>query len=169
MESLNAGELSDALEFFSKAIELDPNYSEAYHSRSEVLTRLGRRDEADADIQKVKSLKSKQSNDNSHKNIKHINLNNVENVYEDLTLDVDDELDFEDDLYDYVFSDDTLESDSLLESLATPQTKSTGSAAILEYLNGKKSHGPIFSNQPIARLLLSIPKEQNPRLFLLNN
>ena len=72
MESLNAGKLSDALELFSKAIESDPHYFEAYHSRSEVLTRLGRRDEADADIQKVKSLKSKQSNNNSPKNIKNI-------------------------------------------------------------------------------------------------
>ena len=142
MESLNAGKLSDALELFSKAIELDPHYSEAYHSRSEVLTRLGRRDEADADIQKVKTLKSKKNNKNSPKNIKHINLKNVENVYEDLTLDVDDELDFEDNLYDNVFSDDTLESDSLLENLATPQTKSTGSAAILEYLDGKRQEVP---------------------------
>jgi len=60
METLNTEKLSDALELFSKAIELDPHYSEAYHSRGEVFARLGRRDEADADIQKAKSLKSEQ-------------------------------------------------------------------------------------------------------------
>jgi len=63
-------------------------------------------------------------------------------VYEDLTLDADDELDFEDDLYDYVFSDDTLESDNLLEKVSTPQTTKTGAAAILEYLNGKRQEVP---------------------------
>jgi len=142
METLNTEKLSDALELFSKAIELDPHYSEAYHSRGEVFARLGRRDEADADIQKAKSLKSNKSRNKNHKVVQNINLNNIENVYEDLTLDADDELDFEDDLYDYVFSDDTLESDNLLEKVSTPQTTKTGAAAILEYLNGKRQEVP---------------------------
>ena len=142
METLNTEKLSDALELFSKAIELDPHYSEAYHSRGEVFVRLGRRDEADADIQKAKSLKSDKGRNKNHKVVKNINLNNIENVYEDLTLDADDELDFEDDLYDYVFSDDTLESDNLLEKVSTPQTTKTGAAAILEYLNGRRQEVP---------------------------
>ena len=142
METLNTEKLSDALELFSKAIELDPHYSEAYHSSGEVFVRLGRRDEADADIQKAKSLKSDKGRNKNHKVVKNINLNNIENVYEDLTLDADDELDFEDDLYDYVFSDDTLESDNLLEKVSTPQTTKTGAAAILEYLNGRRQEVP---------------------------
>lgn len=159
METLDAKKLSKALELFSKAIELDPHYSEAYHSRGKVLAKLGRKDEADADNQKAKSLSSGTSK--KHKNnIQKIDLNDVENIYEDPTLEADDELDFEDDLYDYVFSDDTLESDNLLESLTTPQTKQTGYASILEYLNGKRQEVPwTYLFEPSANELTLVHAE----------
>lgn len=142
IETLNADKLSDALNLFSQAIALDPQYSAAYQCRSEVLARLGRKDEADADIQKVKSLKAAKLRNNGIKNIQKFNLNTVQDVYENLTQDANDELDFDTDLYDYAFSGDTLESDDLLENLATPQTKKTGFTSILEYLNGNRQEVP---------------------------
>jgi hypothetical protein len=85
-------------------------------------------------------LKKKNAKNNNQKNIRKINLDTIDDVYKDLTLDADDELDFDDDLYD--FADDTLESDSLLDGPATPQTTKTGFPAILEYLNGKREEVP---------------------------
>ncbi len=145
METLQAEKLSEALELFSKAIELDPRYHQAYHNRSLVLALLGRDDEAAADIRKAKSLKTSSAKNNKQKStnpVQKIDLKKFENIYDDLTLDADDELDFDDDLYDYVFSDDTLESDSLLAGLTTSQTKKNGYPAILEYVDGKREEVP---------------------------
>jgi len=142
---LQAERLHDALESFSLAIELDPHHPEAYRNRSAVFSRLGRAEEADSDIGKAQSLNPESPGKNSQKrpeNLQKIDLRNVESVYDDLTIDAEDDLDFDDNLYDYVFSDDLLESDSLLEGLASPQTKKSGFAAILEYLNGSREEVP---------------------------
>lgn len=140
LELLRAGKLNEALELFSTSIKLNPHFAEAYQRRGEVLAGLGRTDEAEKDIRWSKALnsdKGKNSGAVRQKTIQNINLDDIENIYEDLTLDPDDELDFDDDLYDYAFSDDNLLDDS-----TTAQTKTTGFRAILEYLNGKREEVP---------------------------
>ncbi|WP_457613913.1 tetratricopeptide repeat protein [Methanocaldococcus sp.] len=42
----NAGDVEKALEYFSKAIELDPLYKDAYFNKALALRMLGRLDEA---------------------------------------------------------------------------------------------------------------------------
>jgi hypothetical protein len=141
VEMLRAGKLNEALAQFSKAIQLDPHYSEAYSHRSQVLDRLGLTADAEADIRQAESLSGAGSGNSrrqaSPRTIGKIDLTCVDNVYEDLTIDADDALDFDDDLYDYVFSDDVLESDTLLDSFSS-RHKTAGFQAILEYLNGKR-------------------------------
>jgi len=132
----------EALPILSKAIELDPLFAEAYECRSIALTRLGRGEEADADSQMAKSIRQPKDTGSKRKrpvNIGKVDMTDIHNIYDDLTVDADDELAFDDNLYDYVFSDDELESEELLDRLVSSSEKErTGSPAILEYINGKR-------------------------------
>jgi len=47
---LNAGNMQDALQFFSKAIELDPNFARAYGSRAAANVNLGKMQDAERDV-----------------------------------------------------------------------------------------------------------------------
>ncbi len=143
MHMLHAKKLDQALESFSRAIREDPRYLEAYFSRSMVLNQLGRAEEADADVRRAYAIKSENNSSDTRDSpttVHRIDLDKVDSIYDDLAG--EDELDFDDDLYDYVFSDDSLESESLLDTLATPHTASTGFPAILEYLNGTREEIP---------------------------
>ena len=51
------GKISDALASCERAIELDPNYAEAYNNRGSILEKLGRSEEAIASYQKALSIK----------------------------------------------------------------------------------------------------------------
>ena len=140
LEFLQGDRLDDALNFFSKAINLDPLYAEAYRNRGEVLNMLGREAEANADLQRAKSLQTGAGGGSPKKvsrKIDKIDLQSVENIHGNL-LGVDDTIDFDSRLYDYVFSDDTLESDTLLASLAADKPQQLDFPAILEYLDGRR-------------------------------
>jgi eukaryotic-like serine/threonine-protein kinase len=50
IEQLNAGNMQDALQFFSKAIELDPNFARAYGSRAAANVNLGKMQDAEKDV-----------------------------------------------------------------------------------------------------------------------
>lgn len=50
IEQLNAGNMQEALQFFSKAIELDPNFARAYGSRAMVNVNLGKMQDAERDV-----------------------------------------------------------------------------------------------------------------------
>jgi len=47
---LNAGNMQDALQFFSKAITLDPNFARAYGSRAAANVNLGKMEDAEKDV-----------------------------------------------------------------------------------------------------------------------
>jgi curved DNA-binding protein CbpA len=55
--------LSEAVRYFSQAIKLDENYTEAYFYRAVVLEKQGFKLRADADFAKFKELKNKQLNE----------------------------------------------------------------------------------------------------------
>ncbi|MCL7486955.1 MAG: hypothetical protein M8357_02125 [Desulfobulbaceae bacterium] len=145
-QMLQADKLREALEFFTLAIEIDPHHSEAYRNRSAVFSRLGHTDEAAADTRMAQALNSsgipRRDKQKRPENVQKIDLNNVDSIYDDLTQDGEDDIDFDTNLFDYAFSDDILESDAILQSPANPQTKKTGFATILEYLNGRREEVP---------------------------
>lgn len=163
---LQTKKLEDALQCFSMAIEQDPQFAEAYQHRGFVLSKLGRMDEARADHEKMKSLqpagqpdeetqptespKTEEEYDDLIEDLtpsdtsSSPHMAHVDNIYDELMADPDeDEFDFDDEVYDYAFSDDTIESDDLLESLVSGDTEDhKGIAAIIEFLNGEREEVP---------------------------
>ncbi|MHB8790739.1 MAG: GspE/PulE/PilB domain-containing protein [Desulfobulbaceae bacterium] len=150
MHLLHADRLEEALIFFTRAIGRNARYAEAFRSRGEVLYMLGRVAEADADLLQAKSLQEGAGAETSTKATRKVakyDLTSVHNLYDDL-LAVDDPvgddtIDFGGGHYDYVFSDDALESDTLLASLTAGQGRQSDFPAILEYLDGRRQEAPI--------------------------
>jgi len=143
MKFLHAEKLNEALDFFTRAIELDPNHTESYKNRGEIYTMLGRIVEGNADLEKAKFLRSgKAGGSGNEVKVKKFDMKSVENVYDDVfaatSSGSDDLMDFDDQIYDYVFSDETLESDDLWDSLADEQSDKMGFPAIFEYLDGRR-------------------------------
>lgn len=150
MHLLHADRLEEALNFFTRAIDRNSGYAEAFRSRGEVLYMLGRVAEADADLLRAKSLQEGAGAGTSTKatrKVEKYDLASVHNLYDDL-LAVgdpvgDDAMDFGSGRYDYVFSDDALESDTLLASVTAGQGHQSDFPAILEYLDGRREEAPI--------------------------
>lgn len=165
MEHVHAEKLEEALQCFTRAIEQDPGYTEAYMMQSDVLKALGRNDEAQAVLQ---HLSYSNARPKDSKGVGKINLDEVDDVYDDLT-NLDDGLDFDDDLYDYVFSDDSLESEEILRGQSKGSGKDTGSAAILEYLNTTREEVPwVYLFQPTDDELTLVDEEGGePRIVSL--
>jgi Flp pilus assembly protein TadD len=53
---MNQGDLKGALADFTRVIELNPNFSSAYFSRSMVYTRMGDAQRATADLMRMNQL-----------------------------------------------------------------------------------------------------------------
>lgn len=143
MQMLHADRVREAVVFFTRAIEHDPDFAEAYRNRGEAYILLGQETEASADLQRARSLQPAMAGPKKvSRKLGKVDLQGVENVYEDLLAmgnpDEDDAIDFSGDMYDYVFSADTLESDALLPNLAASPARQQNFPAILEYLDGRR-------------------------------
>ena len=55
---ITIGQLDQAVEFFTKAIEIDPQFSDAYHNRGHIFLMTDRIIKGNADIKKAKDLRS---------------------------------------------------------------------------------------------------------------
>lgn len=162
---LQAEDLEGALGFFSRAVELDPDYTEAANMQSYIMKRLGRIDE---EQEAARELSNKNSGRLGSRKVNKINLDEVDNVVDDLAG-LDDGLDFDNDLYDFVFSDDILESEEILKGKTKSTGKENGSAAILEYLNSSREEIPwayLFQPTP-AELTLKDEEDAEPRTVFL--
>ncbi|MDW7773346.1 MAG: tetratricopeptide repeat protein [Desulfobulbaceae bacterium] len=145
LKMLHGGQLNEAIEFFSKAVELNPNFTDAYQNRGEVLKMQERFVEANLDLQTAKDLRAGRvkGTKSVHKQVAKLNMAEIENIYDAVYPDgteyeEEDTIHFKDDLFDYVFSDDTLETDSVWSGLTQKQDKTAGVPVILEYLGGKR-------------------------------
>ena len=56
IERFEAGEFQQAIDQFTKAIALDPNYAEAWERRSEAYAQLGRPQQAEDDRRHLQGL-----------------------------------------------------------------------------------------------------------------
>jgi len=144
MKLVQAGRLDEAIDFFSKAIEIDPSHGASYHNRGETYLSLDRIIEGHTDLQKAKDL---QSGRLRHKKTQapttKISINDIDNLYdtvfpEDTGDTNDDPLEFDDSFYDYVFSDDAIETEETWDGLAQTSPAKNAFPAILEFPNGNR-------------------------------
>lgn len=145
LKMLHGGYLSEAVDFFTKAIELNPNFTDAYQNRGEVLKLQGLLVEANLDLQTAKDLRAGKfsSSKSAVRNISKMNMAEIENIYDAVypdgtEYDEEDTIQFKEDLFDYVFSDDSLETAKVWDGLTQDHGVTKGVPAILEYLNGER-------------------------------
>lgn len=146
LQLLNAQKLDEAIEFFTKAIELDPDYPDPYHNRGEILLMQNRIIEGNTDIHKAKELRSGRLKKKKQKKKKKVRCNwdEIDSVYdkifpEDVENSSDEEsVNFDSEIYDYVFSDDNIETDSLWNGLIGGESDAPGCPAVLEFLGGER-------------------------------
>jgi eukaryotic-like serine/threonine-protein kinase len=67
IEQLNAGNMPDALQFFSKAIELDRNFARAYASRAAANLNLGKMQDAERDVKLAMEHVDRMTDRESHR------------------------------------------------------------------------------------------------------
>jgi tetratricopeptide (TPR) repeat protein len=119
-----AGRLQEAIEFYSKAIEIDPQFPNAYHNRGEIFLSLNRIIEGNTDIQKAKDLRSgkfrgKPREGRPDDTVK-LNWQEVDSIC------------------DFDFLDDSIETEEVWDELVKPTTETRNYPAILEFVNGKR-------------------------------
>jgi hypothetical protein len=135
--------IEDAIDFFTKAISLDPNFIEAYQCRGDLLTSIGRIVEGNTDLQKAKALRSGKGKKQKTQKIGKYNLQEAESIYDHVFSEETDPgrgdtVEFDNQIYDYVFSDDTMETEKLWDGLIDDSARETSSPAILEFIGGRR-------------------------------
>lgn len=174
---LNAEKYDEAIDFFTKAISLDSDFSEAYHSRGELLTMTGRIVEGNTDLQKAKALRSGKMDKNRKKSrkVEKLNLQETENIYDLVFPEGSDTvqqetIDFDSEIYDNVFSDDTLETDKLLGGLIDESSRTACSPAILEFVGGRREEvfrAQLFQPTPCELTILQEESGNGKRIVQL--
>lgn len=145
LQLLRAEQYDAAIASFTKAISIDPDFADAYNYRGELLSMNGRIVEGNADLQKAKALRSGVAprHRKARGKIGKYNLRDVENIYEnvfpeDSAPEQDETVEFENRIYDYVFADDTLETEKLWDGLIDTTGGPASSPAILEFVGGRR-------------------------------
>lgn len=159
LQLFHAEKLDEAIEFFSKAIQIDPSYPDPYQNRGEILILQGRLVEGNADLHKAKALRSgllKKRNKTSGPVSKY-DLREIENVYDTAFGQEpgegnNDTVAFDSDFYDSVFSDDSIETEELREGLADELHDAVGTPAVIEFLGGGR--------EEVSRLVLFAPSPE---------
>ena len=145
LQLLHAEKYHEAISFFTKALSIDPDYADAYHYRGELLTMNGRIVEGNSDLQKAKALRSgkRGSRGKPCGKIGKYNWQDVDCVCDDVfpedsAATQEETVEFASKIYDYVFSDDSLETEKLWDGLIDGNDGSGSSPAILEFVGGRR-------------------------------
>jgi len=135
----------EAIEFLTRAIELDPEFIDAYSSRGELYKMTGHLIEGNTDIETAKSLRSGKWSFTTKPAVKRertkLNMDDIESIYDSVYADrsdEDDSIEFDSEIYDYVFSDDSLDTEEVWDGLIHDDTETRGFPAILEFLGGAR-------------------------------
>jgi tetratricopeptide (TPR) repeat protein len=145
-----AGRLQEAVEFFTKAIEINPQFPEAYLHRGGIYLETNRIVEGNSDIQKAKDLRSGKirkkiqgrSGGKIYGKPRKVNWKDVESIYEavfsmDSREAEKDVLAFNDGMKYGLLPDDPTAADGAGKGYARPASGIPASAAIVELLNGR--------------------------------
>jgi tetratricopeptide (TPR) repeat protein len=143
LQLLNAERYVEAIEFFTKAIKFDPEFSDAYSNRGELYKLIGRLIEGNTDLETAKSLRSGKLSlaRSAQREIPKLDMNEVESIYDSVYSEGqsgEDSIEFDSNLYDYVFSDDSLDTEEIWDGLVHDDTETRGFPAILEFLGGAR-------------------------------
>jgi dienelactone hydrolase len=71
IQSLDSGNVDEAISFFSKAIEINPKYSEAYLNRGNAYRRKGQYDQAISDYNKALEINPRSDEAHYHRGVAH--------------------------------------------------------------------------------------------------
>ena len=138
----------EAIDFFTKAIEIDPSYPDPYLNRGETYILLNRLVEGNTDIKRAKDLRSgltrlREAKKQSKKPSANISISEVDSIYDSLFPSSDEDyddnpLDFDDSFYDHVFTDEAIESEDTWNAITQPATEKNDFPAILEFIGGER-------------------------------
>ena len=148
MQLVINGRLAEAIDFFTKAVEIDPCHAPAYHNRGETYLLLDRLIEANTDLKKAKDLRSGMLNcKKPQAPTTRISINEIDDIYdtvfpEDVRDTDNNPLEFDNSFYDYVFSDDAIETEEAWDGLVQNSSEKSAFPAILEFLNGNHQEVP---------------------------
>jgi len=148
MQLVINGRLAEAIDFFTKAVEIDPCHASAYHNRGETYLLLDRLIEANTDLKKAKDLRSGMLNcKKPQAPTTRISINEIDDIYdtvfpEDVRDTDNNPLEFDNSFYDYVFSDDAIETEEAWDGLVQNSPEKSAFPAILEFLNGNRQEVP---------------------------
>ncbi len=136
---LSSERYAEAIEFFTKAVELDPEFIDAYSNRGELYKMIGRYVEGNTDTETAKALRSGKlsSRTTGKRETSKLNMDDVESIYDAVYSEGDDNedpIEFDGDVYDYVFSDDSLDTEEAWDGLIHDDSETRGFPAILEFL-----------------------------------
>lgn len=146
-----AGQVQEALDFFTKAIETDPQFHDAYRNRGAIFLEMNRIVEGNADIRKAKDLRSGRYRGKVNgkytgkKNGKtpRLNWKEIESIY-DAVFPIDsresryDALRGDDGFNPGVFLNDAAGREGTWESFSGAAPETTNCPVILELVNGKR-------------------------------
>lgn len=176
LQLLHCEKIHEAVAAFTKAISLDPEFADAFYYRGELLTMTGRIVEGNTDLQKAKALRSGTGR-NRKKNVTvgKYNWKEVESICdrvfpEDSVAGQDDIVEFDNRIYDFVFSDDTLETEKLWDGLIEDNARAASSPAILEYAGGRREEvfrSRLFQPTPGEITILQEDDVQSKRIVAL--
>lgn len=144
-ELLHTEQFEKAIQYFTKAIELDAAFPEAYKNRSEAYARLGRSDEAQADLQQANTLGAEKTTTNLERG-------------HDLIID---------NLYDELFPKKVTEIDNVYDELFSGPSEDQNFQVVLEFLDGSKEEAAqavLF--QPTAYDITVVSEEDNTECVL---
>lgn len=163
MKLVQKGRIAEAIDFFTKAVELDPSHASSYYNRGETYLLLNRIIEANTDLQKAKDLRDgKLSGKKPQGPTTKIAINEIDSIYDTVfpaeTADKDnDPLEFDNSFYDFVFSDDTIETLEAWDELVQTSPKTDTFSANLEFLNG--------NHEEASRVILFKPTNKDISLI----
>ena len=141
---VHSGRLGEAIDFFTKAIEIDPALASAYQNRGETYLLLNRIVEANTDIKKSKDLRAgKLSPLENETPTAKIPISDIDSIYDtvfpgSVGRGGNDPLEFDSSFYDYVFSDDAIESDEAWSGIIQGSPEQGSLPAIIEFLGGER-------------------------------
>lgn len=175
LQLLHAENIQEAIAAFTKAIDLDADFADAYYYRGELLIMSDRIVEANADLQKAKALRSgaPRRKTKQKKQIDKYNWQEVDSIYDAVPADgldaiQNEAVEFDHQIYDFVFSDDTLETEELWDGLIGGASGRTASSpAILEYVGGHREEvfrSLLFQPSPAEITILQEDDIQSQRV-----
>lgn len=140
---VHTGRLTEAVQVFTKAIQVDANFAPAYHNRGETYMLLNRIVEGNTDIQRAKDIRSGKCRNRKPEKTVKLNLQEIDSIYDtvfpqDSRESENTPLEFDDGYYDYVFSDDAIETKEVWDGIVHPVHEKNAFPAILEFIGGKR-------------------------------